>query len=143
MRSHLAIRNILLVKNTRKNRTSEFFTFFTSSLLCDLCAIRIAKQGRIHGRQMRPRRHVLTRHFPRRSSFFTPFPAPFVTSYHFPSPSPTPGGLDSRKDAFLRIRKKRVMDGRTDGQTLLLRCEDASKNICNIADSFTLLLTLN
>ena len=48
---------------------------------------------------------------------------PFITSSHFPSPSKIPGGLDGRKDAFSRIRKKnglrtdRRADGRTDGRT--------------------------
>ena len=36
-------------------------------------------------------------------SLVTPFPALFITSYHFPSPCAIPSGLNGRKDAFLRI----------------------------------------
>ena len=54
----------------------------------------------------------------RRPSLLTPFPAPFFTSYHFPSPSPTPGGLDSssRNDGFSRIEKNSLCSsyGRMD-----------------------------
>ena len=78
------------------------------------------KQGRIHGRQMRPPRYLLTRAIPYRPSLITPFPAPSITSYHFPSPCSIPDGLDGRKDAFSRIQKKKGygrMDRRTDGWT--------------------------
>ena len=52
------------------------------------------QQGRIHGRQMRPPRYLLTRAIPYRPSLITPFPAPTITSYHFPSPCAIPDGLD-------------------------------------------------
>ena len=75
-------------------------------------------QDRIRGHRMRPPHHVLTRLFPRRPSLVTPFPSPLITPYHVPLPSSTPGGLNSRKDAFSRIRENGLrMDGRYDGRT--------------------------
>ena len=47
-------------------------------------------------------------------SFITPFLAPFIPSYHFPSPSKIPGGFNGRKGAFLLIQKNGL---RTDRQT--------------------------
>ena len=73
------------------------------------------KLGRIHSLQMRPPRY---RPLPRRPSFITPFPAPFIASYHFSSPSEIPGGLDGQKDAFSRIKKDGLWtDRRTDRRT--------------------------
>ena len=65
---------------------------------------------------MRPPRYPLARPDRYRPSLITPFPAPLTTSYHFPSPYAITGGLDSRKNAFSRIRRKWVTDGRTDGR---------------------------
>ena len=50
-------------------------------------------------------------------SLVIPFPAPFITSYHFPLPCAITDGLESRKEAFSRIPKISVTDGRTDGLT--------------------------
>ena len=54
-------------------------------------------------------------------SFVTPFPARFITCYHFLSPWVIPGNLDSQKDAFSCIQKisgtNGPMDGPTDGWT--------------------------
>ena len=73
------------------------------------------EQGRLHGRQVRPPRHVLTRLFPRRPPLVTPFPACFITSYHFSSTSPTPWRSRQSKRRIFALSKKRGY-GRTDGR---------------------------
>ena len=51
------------------------------------------------------------------SFIVTPFPAPFIISFHFPLSCAIPGSLNCQKDAFSRIRSAtdESMDGQTDG----------------------------
>ena len=74
------------------------------------------KQGRIHGRQMRPLAYLYSPR-PLLPLLRHPLPCPFITSHLFPLQSTTPGSIDNRKDAFSCVRKKWVTDRQTDQRT--------------------------
>ena len=81
------------------------FFFITSINTQWLSTQQLVKQGRIHGRQMRPSAGLAHLYSPH------PLPSPLLS----PSPSPWhPLFLRSRIHAFSRIRNKSVTDGPTD-----------------------------
>jgi len=70
------------------------------------------KAGCIHGCQMRPPIVISSLIAP---SLVTPFPAPFITSYHYPFTIRNPWW--SRWSRFRAFKKQRVTDRRTVGRT--------------------------
>ena len=110
-------------KSSRRRSLSHLISSPLISLFFHILLSRpvFRKQGRIHGRQMRTPRHILTRPLPRH-----PLPSPLhhflslsliITCTQRSRKSNTRVFANSKETSYGRIDGRR--DGRTDGQTLI------------------------